>query len=54
MNEDFKAVYELRDINLKLKAVLGKNNLSKFLASGRMPHNLANSPIIPTYQLGFQ
>lgn len=53
MNEDFKAVFELRDNNLKLKAILGKKNLSKFLASGRMPHNLGNSIII-TYELGFR
>jgi len=53
VNEDFKAVFELRDINLKLKAILGEKNLSKFFASGRMPHNLGNSPSIITYELGF-
>lgn len=30
----------LRVINLKLKAILGKTNLSKFFASGRTLHNL--------------
>lgn len=51
MNEDFKAVFQLRGINLKLKAILGGKNLPKVLASGRMPHNLGISPYIITYEL---
>lgn len=51
MNEDFKAVFQLRGINLKLKAILEGKNLPKFLASGRMPHNLGISPCIITYEL---
>lgn len=51
MNEDFKAVFELSGINLNLKVILRKKNLSKFLSSGKMPHNLGNSPSIVTYEL---
>lgn len=51
-NEDFDVLFELRDINLKLKAVLEGENLSPFLASGRMPHNPGRSPgIIHNYEL---